>query len=371
MSYSERLQMSKMDPRYHRLYLRYLKEALKSDAEGKVIFKADCNNEYLGNPDEKGNTATTLWGIAPLMEGKVHVVDTDIVKIDKCRQMNHGVTYEVGDVRNLPYKDETFDLVLDFSTLDHIPFDDWQKALLEYRRVLKSDGETVVVAWTKGDYHIEGEGLVYYYNKYELDDMMRFCFDITDNKVMMDDGGELILWRGTKKDIPNKYPYLTGEDISKRFDFILENVDFTDKDIVDLNCGTANMAKRIPRCNSYTGNDNNPEYIARCPHDKGKFYLLDDSKLLKRLHRVDILMFLGYTVGGGGIESPTAEKSLEAIIEAKHPSVIVLEGTEQYFDVLEKQKYWEKKLSAYSLIQKSINFGDQPHLKRRVLIFKK
>ncbi len=42
---------------------------------------------------------------------------------------------KVGDIRNLPFKDEAFDMVLAFQILEHLPFSDFEKALKEIRRV--------------------------------------------------------------------------------------------------------------------------------------------------------------------------------------------------------------------------------------------
>jgi SAM-dependent methyltransferase len=42
------------------------------------------------------------------------------------------------DVRKLPFKDRSFDLVIACQVLEHIPFDDFETALKEIRRVAKS-----------------------------------------------------------------------------------------------------------------------------------------------------------------------------------------------------------------------------------------
>ncbi|MDD3178668.1 MAG: class I SAM-dependent methyltransferase [Candidatus ainarchaeum sp.] len=43
----------------------------------------------------------------------------------------------VGDIRNLPIKDKTYDVVCAFEVLEHIPFSDFKKAIKELKRVSK------------------------------------------------------------------------------------------------------------------------------------------------------------------------------------------------------------------------------------------
>jgi 2-polyprenyl-3-methyl-5-hydroxy-6-metoxy-1,4-benzoquinol methylase len=45
----------------------------------------------------------------------------------------------IGDIRNLPFKKNEFDLVVAFEVLEHLPFSDFDKALFEMQRVSKKN----------------------------------------------------------------------------------------------------------------------------------------------------------------------------------------------------------------------------------------
>jgi len=49
------------------------------------------------------------------------------------------------DIRAIPFKDNSFDTVLDISTCDHISFAELPTCLKEYRRILKDDGRLIMV----------------------------------------------------------------------------------------------------------------------------------------------------------------------------------------------------------------------------------
>jgi ubiquinone/menaquinone biosynthesis C-methylase UbiE len=77
------------------------------------------------------------------MPRQIHAMDLDIDMIKKAekylpRQKREGINFFVGDVCQLPYPDETMDVVFGFGVLHHIP--DWQGALKEIVRVLKTGG---------------------------------------------------------------------------------------------------------------------------------------------------------------------------------------------------------------------------------------
>ena len=62
-------------------------------------------------------------------------------KLMKLKGVNNRVQFTTGDVRELPYADDTFDLILAMEILEHIP--DPLKGLLEAVRVLKPGGYAI------------------------------------------------------------------------------------------------------------------------------------------------------------------------------------------------------------------------------------
>jgi len=68
-----------------------------------------------------------------------------ICQSSKIRMRGEGLAVTCSDVRNLPFKDGTFDAILDVSTLDHIPPVDIASVIGEYSRVLKKDGILILV----------------------------------------------------------------------------------------------------------------------------------------------------------------------------------------------------------------------------------
>ncbi len=75
---------------------------------------------------------------------KIEAIDLDEEMIKLARQRNNdpSISFHVGDAAALKYKDNTFDAIFDFETINHIP--NWRNCLVELKRVLKSDGELIV-----------------------------------------------------------------------------------------------------------------------------------------------------------------------------------------------------------------------------------
>lgn len=96
------------------------------------ILKTDCYNEGFGRPIITTEPA--------------RLIEYDPHHIAKAKQANPNLNIVQGDIRALPFETE-FDLLLDLSTLDHIPQQDIEAALLEYKRVLKQGGQALIITW--------------------------------------------------------------------------------------------------------------------------------------------------------------------------------------------------------------------------------
>lgn len=108
----------------------------------KVILELGCGN----------GTGTAL--IKKYFRPKhLYAIDIEPARVELAKQKvrDKSITFEVADVVKLPYKNETFDIVMDFSVLYHIP--NWKDALKEIRRVLKPGGQFILE-----DLSIEGLG---------------------------------------------------------------------------------------------------------------------------------------------------------------------------------------------------------------------
>jgi ubiquinone/menaquinone biosynthesis C-methylase UbiE len=81
-------------------------------------------------------------------------VDVDPEQVRHAREAANGipyVTFRVADAANLPFSEDSFDIVVTNKTTHHIP--DWRKVLAEMARVLKPQGYLVYAdlalpAWT-------------------------------------------------------------------------------------------------------------------------------------------------------------------------------------------------------------------------------
>jgi len=75
----------------------------------------------------------------------VHAIDIAPEAVNEAARRYPGFHVRHGDVRNLPFSDNSFDLVVSNSTLDHfLTAEDIHRSLQELYRVLKSGGELVI-----------------------------------------------------------------------------------------------------------------------------------------------------------------------------------------------------------------------------------
>jgi len=111
-------------------------------ADRPLVLKTDLWNEVV---DKSRNVLDGL-----LLSGEdldLYGMDISVEICDRAEALYKEVRVTRGDIRSLPFADRFFDVVLDLSTIDHIPESTLPQAIEEYRRVLKVGGILVLVFW--------------------------------------------------------------------------------------------------------------------------------------------------------------------------------------------------------------------------------
>jgi ubiquinone/menaquinone biosynthesis C-methylase UbiE len=90
-------------------------------------------------------------------EGQVDALDLSPAMLDQARAkleklgLSGRVQFKQGNARELPYPDQTFDVLYNGYMFDLIPLDGFQPILREFARVLKPGGKLVLVNMSKPD----------------------------------------------------------------------------------------------------------------------------------------------------------------------------------------------------------------------------
>lgn len=116
---------------YRDVFNHYKDSSEKLMAVHKNVLKTDCYNEAVGRPIIKGKEAT--------------IIEFDPYIIEKALEANPELNIVQGDIRNMPFKDNEFDLILDLSTIDHIPPEDLDRTLKGYARIC--NGVVFIITW--------------------------------------------------------------------------------------------------------------------------------------------------------------------------------------------------------------------------------
>ena len=129
--------------RTEQVYPYYLKKACevigKYDETAHVL-KLDAYNEAESLPIN--------GGIAKNIQLKnITLLEYNQETIDKAKAKYPELDIRQGDIRKMPFSDDAFDVILDLSTLDHIPPDEIEVAIKEYYRVMKTDGRLLLIFW--------------------------------------------------------------------------------------------------------------------------------------------------------------------------------------------------------------------------------
>lgn len=76
--------------------------------------------------------------------GNVYGIDVSKGMATNAKRKNRALMLVAADIRRIPFKDRTFDIIISNSTLDHLKLKDVRPAVKELRRVLKDDGTLVL-----------------------------------------------------------------------------------------------------------------------------------------------------------------------------------------------------------------------------------
>ena len=108
---------------------------LVPDLAGKLLFKTDLW-------DEAKNTEILLW--AARRGARVAGADIALATTVQAREVlaAERPLLAAADVRRLPYRDQTFDLVYSMGTIEHFP--EYRAAVAEIYRLLKPGGRAVI-----------------------------------------------------------------------------------------------------------------------------------------------------------------------------------------------------------------------------------
>lgn len=104
-----------------RRFHRQIASSLKATGAERIL-DAGCGEGFVVSYLLRENDGLTITGI-----------DCSLQAIEMARQMVSGVLFNVGDLREMPYRDDSFDLVMCLEVLEHLP--DPHKGLRELRRV--------------------------------------------------------------------------------------------------------------------------------------------------------------------------------------------------------------------------------------------
>jgi SAM-dependent methyltransferase len=159
---------------YPHILSAYYRIATELAQEGMAILKTDLFNETESLP--------IPGGIIKHIPGAVIAIEKDQGRVNRAREM--GITAYCADIRAIPIDDSRFDLILDFSTIDHVS--EYMDVLAEYSRVLRAGGKLAIVYWAKRENDNDGDGQ-YYFSEAEIDTALRLLFDEERAEVLYSD----------------------------------------------------------------------------------------------------------------------------------------------------------------------------------------
>lgn len=169
-------------------------------AEGYInpqILKMDAYNELLDVPID-GGIANNVPG------AKFTVLEFETLYARKVERMYPNLRVVLGDIRKLPFKKETFDIIADLSTIDHVSVKSLPQVFKGYDRVLKPGGKAIIIAWLTNNPMVSDEterrhqvwqSISQYFFPYtEFSNLLQEHFNIISTEPVPETGEEGDTW---------------------------------------------------------------------------------------------------------------------------------------------------------------------------------
>ena len=154
-------------------------------SHGLEVLKLDLWNEVV---DRNRDVLSHLTSSRP--SHRFHALDISSFMVSEAKvRLGKLVNLLQGDLLHMPYRDSSFDLLLDLSTLDHIDYRHLDCCLNEYDRVLRDYGILVLIFNT--DHKINREVFArrrneFYFNVGSLKTRLAEYFDILEEYAFWD-----------------------------------------------------------------------------------------------------------------------------------------------------------------------------------------
>jgi len=132
-------------------YVRY--QFASSHVRNLRVLDAACGTGY--GTKILADAAAEVWGVD---------VDAEAVEYARSKYSSPNIHYTVASVDNLPFDDGSFDAVVSFETIEHLPIDAQERFLREIARVLSADGTLIISTPNKKEYSDASD----YKNEYHI-----------------------------------------------------------------------------------------------------------------------------------------------------------------------------------------------------------
>jgi len=150
----------------------FLKRAKEFNDPNQTVLKTDVWNEARKHEDILGE-----------LQGRLYAIDIHKERLKQVKNTHKRVECKYGDIRDIPFKNNTFDLVLDFFTNNCVA--DYKGAIIEYRRVLKNNGKLLIYSWISNENKFNKETKEYRFEASRFKEILGNHFKIEETKVIL------------------------------------------------------------------------------------------------------------------------------------------------------------------------------------------